>query len=129
MNTIEFLGGVSNGMLGMGGKGVVEKRFKEGVSLLGGEYTKFRKKKMYNLRNGLTHQYVPSLTGIRSISIVNDWSSTRAIISNGDDLTLNVAKLIKDLETAWGSLRSSLQQDMTKLEIAGQALSRLPRLL
>jgi hypothetical protein len=129
MNTLEFLGGVSNGMLGVEGKGVVEKRFKEGVSLLGGEYTKFGKKKMYNLRNGLTHQYIPSLKGISSIYIVNNWSSPRAIVSKGDDLTLNVAKLIKDLETAWEGLRKSLQQDMPKLGVAGQALSKLPRLL
>jgi hypothetical protein len=37
MNTIEFLGGVDNGLLGKYEHGIVEKRFKNGVQLLQGE--------------------------------------------------------------------------------------------
>ena len=127
MNTIEFLGGVRNGKLGQ--NGTVNCRFKEGVALLGGEYTTFGKDNMYKLRNGLTHQYLPSLKGLKHIVVANDWNSGRAITLDGDELTLNVAKLVIDLGGAWGHLRCELLSDSKKLHDVGVALQTLPRLL
>ena len=132
MNTIEFLGGVSNGLLGQFGK--VESRFKEGVRLLGlinAEYASFGENRMYALRNGLTHQYVPGLKGFNSIIITNDWSAIKAIhVSDaGRTLRLNVARLGVDLGVAWGLLRSELLRNKRKRGRAASALRRLPQLL
>lgn len=129
MNTIEFLGGVRNGKLGKRSNHIVESRFKEGVRLLEGEYTTFGEDNTYNLRNGLTHQYVPSLKGLNHIDIDIDWKAGKAIIMDGDKLRLNVAKLVVDLGEAWGRLRCELLQEPGKLKAAGVALKRLPRLL
>lgn len=127
MNTIEFLGGVRNGELGQCGK--VEPRFTEGVRLLGGEYAVFGEGRMYDLRNGLTHQYAPSLKGVAHIAIVNDWSDGKAIVADDDRVILNVARLVVDLGEAWGRLRCELLRDESKARLADKALSRLPKLL
>lgn len=145
MNTIEFLGGVRNDELGMsnaekrakdkkakskvGEEGVVESHFKAGVSLLGGEYITFGEGNMYRLRNGLTHQYLLSLQGLACIKIVNDWHADRAIFGRGDELKLNVAKLIVDLGIAWGRLRCQLWHNDEMLFRVRKALERLPKLL
>lgn len=132
MNTIEFLGGVRTGLLGRKGSKNVSLRFAEGVRLLGtvnDEYSKVGEEKMYNLRNGLTHQYVPSLEGLSHIAVANDWKDDRAIVENGDILVLNVAQLIVDLRMAWRCLRDELQQDSKMLSGAGEALGRLPHLM
>ncbi len=76
MNTIEFLGGLRNGELGMKGKS--EFRFKEGVRLLGENYgVRFLFPKMvpadedvmWALRCGLTHQYLPRVKQVGFIFI------------------------------------------------------------
>jgi len=132
MNTIEFLGGVRNGLLGRRGSKNVSLRFAEGVRLLGrvnDVYSKIGEEKMYNLRNGLTHQYVPSLEGLRHIVVANDWKDDRAIVEDENTLALNVARLIVDLRMAWKHLRHELQQDSEMLSRAGEALMRLPHLM
>jgi hypothetical protein len=130
MNTIEFLGGVQNGKLGkLDEPGAVGSRFKDGVCLLGGEYTDFGVENMYRLRNGLTHQYLASLEGLALIRVVNNWNTDKAISKEGDELTLNVARLVVDLGVAWGHLRCELLKDDTKRQNAKEALERLPRLL
>jgi len=130
MNTIEFLGGVRKGLLGL--KGKVEERFKEGVRLLievSEEYRTFGEKRMYSLRNALTHQYLPEAKEFKKITIANDWASDKALIMKKDELVVNVARLVIDLSTAWGRLRTELEQDQDKREHARKALNRLPELL
>lgn len=132
MNTIEFLGGVRNGELGKMGK--VQSRFEEGVRLLklvNTEYATAGENRIYALRNGLTHQYVPGLKGFGSITIANDWADNRALFMSKDarGLKINVARLVVDLGSAWGVLRSELLSHSTKRDRAAKALNRLPRLL
>jgi hypothetical protein len=86
MNTIEFLGGIDDELLGKGGE--VGTRFKDGVRLLQGEYIKpptCNEETMYELRNSLTHQYVAGLknTEVRHLSVNNNWALNRAIARDG----------------------------------------------
>ena len=69
---------------------------------------------MYELRNSLTHQYVADLkdTEVRYVAIDNSWGVNQAVTRNGDQFTVNVAKLIVDLITAWGKLRQKLEYDV-----------------
>jgi len=127
MNTIEFLGGVRNGELGENHK--VDSRFKEGVRLLGGEYTTFGEDNMYRLRNGLTHQYLPSLDDLALIRILNDRNNNQAIFRDNGVLALNVARLVDDIKTAWNRLRCELLQNAEMRSRAQGVLARLPRLL
>jgi hypothetical protein len=60
-------------------------------------YCKIGEEKMYNLRNGLTHQHDPSLEELRPVVVTNDWKDDRAIVEDGNTLALNVARLIVDL--------------------------------
>ena len=126
MNTIEFLGGVRNGKLGQ--KGQVGCRFKEGVRLLGGEYLEFGEDRMYTLRNGLTHQYVPELPSIAHIDVTNDWNTDKAVITEGNKVTLNVARLVVDLGAAWGRLQTELEQSKDMRSNVTNAMKCLPKL-
>ncbi|MBI4339625.1 MAG: hypothetical protein HY680_06685 [Chloroflexi bacterium] len=127
MNSIEFLGGVRNGLLGQAGN--VERRFKEGVRLLGQGYTSqyLGVDTMYALRNGLTHQYVAGLQSYPQIFITNN-DSDPTIVIIGNKLVLNVAGMVRDLADAWKRLRQELEQNPQKLELARQGLERLPEL-
>ena len=128
MNTIEFLGGVRNGLLGKPGN--VERRFKEGVRLLNQAYTSsyVGEDAMYALRNGLTHQYVAGLQQYPQIYIANKDSDPSIGIIGNTTIVLNVAGIVRDLEDAWKRLKQELEQDPQKLELARQALDRLPEL-
>jgi hypothetical protein len=129
MNTIEFLGGIDNELLGR--KSKVWERFRDGVRLLQGEYINppnCDEEIMYELRNGLTHQYLASIkkVHIRHILIVNDWQTEQAIFRDANEFTLNVAQLIKDLGIAWAKLRTTTQTDQDKLTRLAIILNSLP---
>jgi len=127
MHTIEFLGGIDTALLGK--KGNVERRFKAGIRLLSGEYINppiCDEEIMYELRNGLTHQYLASIKDVRYITMVNDWQEEQAIFKDGNSFTLNVAQLIKDLGMAWVELRTSLETDKDKLARLAILLNSLP---
>ena len=129
MNTIEFLGGIDNELLGETGK--VWDRFRDGVRLLQGEYINpptCDEEIMYELRNGLTHQYLASIEKVhtRNIIIVCDWKTEQAIFRDVSEFTLNVAQLIKDLGMAWGKLRTELARDSAKLARLVNLLNSLP---
>ena len=129
MNTIEFLGGISNELLGK--KGKVCHRFRDGVRLLQGEYINpptCDEEIMWELRNGLTHQYVASIEKayIRHILVVIDWQAEQAIFRDVDEFTLNVAQLIRDLEMAWGKLRVTIEDDKDKLSRITKLFNSLP---
>jgi len=129
MNVIEFLGGIDNELLGRPGK--VCERFKNGVRLLGGEYDNSPicdEDILYELRNGLTHQYLASLKNVRSISIANDPQTKKAIFRDGNSFTLNVAQLITDLGMAWAKLRTNTEADSIKLARLAVLLNSLPML-
>ncbi|MFC2004629.1 hypothetical protein ACFLUY_00215 [Chloroflexota bacterium] len=73
MNLVEFLGGVHTGKIGV--SGAAEKRFKQGVELLGERYSEKTLRNaniMWNLRNALVHQYIPE-DKINNIGILNLW--------------------------------------------------------
>ena len=129
MNTIEFLGGVRSGLLGKPGN--VERRFKEGIRLLGQGYTSayLDEDTMYALRNGLTHQYVAGLERYPQIFVTNKNSDPTIGIIGNTTLVLNVAGMVGDLDDAWKRLRQQLEQDPQKLELARQGLERLPELM
>ena len=128
MNTVEFLGGVRNGMLGK--RGNVELRFKEGIRLLGQGYVSslVGEDAMYALRNGLTHQYVAELQEYPQIYVINKDSYPSITIIGSATIVLNVAGIVRDLEDAWNRLRQELEQDPQMLELARQSLERLPEL-
>lgn len=130
MNTIEFLGGVDNGELGQ--PGMVECRFRAGVRLLNGEYMNppnCDEGIMYRLRNGLLHQYLPSLKGIREIKIINNPQYDWAIYRSQDKFKLNVARLVCDLEVAWQRILNELPANKTKFDLVRRRLAKLPKLL
>ena len=128
MNTIEFLGGVKNGLLGKPGN--VERRFKEGVRLLGEGYTSAHvgEDTMYALRNGLTHQYVVGLQQYSHIYVSNNDAEPTFVVIGTQAIVLNVAGVVRNLNDAWKHLRQELEQDPQKLELARQGLERLPEL-
>ena len=148
MNTIEFLGGIRNGELGMLGK--VESRFKEGVRLLSPDNGVRRldrltqpvdEETMWQLRNGLTHQYLPKVNAVASIFIGAGETSTpynaigeieRANGSVGVKspiLLVDVVSLVRAIEQGRGKLLKELRADNAKKSRADEALSRLPELL
>lgn len=132
MHNIEFLGGVRNGELGIRGK--VESRFKEGVRLLGGEYTEFGVENMYELRNSLTHEYLPKVKTFKSIILANVWTEIRTgraitFDPNTSVIRINLAKLVNDVEQAGVRLRNEIMQNIKIRINAESALSRLPKLL
>ena len=137
MHTIEFLGGVRNGELGK--KGKVESRFKEGVRLLGGEYTEFGEDNMYQLRNSLTHQYLPKVMAINGIFIGSGNTfkqvadkvirTHNSISVSGPFIMLDMAKLVKDIEKARKRLIDELQHNEQMRLRAEDALLRLPELI
>ena len=129
MNAIEFLGGIDNELLGK--KNKVRERFRDGIRLLQGEYVNpptCDEDIMYELRNGLTHQYLVSIKKayIRHILIVNDWLTKQAIFRDVDEFTLNVAQLVQDLGMAWGKLRTQLAGDQAKISRLATLLNSLP---
>lgn len=129
MHTIEFLGGIDTELLGKAGN--VEKRFKAGVRLLSGEYINpptCDEEIMYEIRNGLTHQYLVSIKNVRRFSVANDWQAKWAIIRDGNNFTLNVAQLIQDLEMAWARKWVDLEDNSHKLPKLAELLNSLPYL-
>jgi hypothetical protein len=129
VNTIEFLGGVRTSQLGV--EGQVKCRFKAGVGLLkkvNGEYRNLTEDQLYALRNGLTHQYLPEVKPFENITIKNDWNSDKAITIQGNELVLNVARLVRDLGIAWGRLRAELEKDQEMRKRVQKALDKLPKL-
>ena len=129
MNTIEFLGGIDNGLLGKRNK--VWERFRDGVRLLQGEYINppnCNEEILYELRNSLTHQYLVAIKKvyIRHIVIVSDWETKQAIFRDIDEFTLNVAQVIQDLGMAWAKLRTNLEKDNAKLVRVSTLLNALP---
>ena len=130
MNTVEFLGGIESELLGKK-EGKAGDRFKAGVRLLSGEYVNppiCDEDMMYELRNGLTHQYLASIRKMytRHILIENDWQTEQAIFRDGNEFTLNVAQLVRDLGMAWGKLRTELGGDSAKLARLANLLNSLP---
>ncbi len=84
---------------------------------------------MYELRNRLTHQYLATVekkAHIKKVSIKNNWNDSRAVIKGRSRFTLNVAKLIIDLGTAWDSLRQQLEVDSNKRGSIATLLNSLP---
>ena len=83
---------------------------------------------MYELRNGLTHQYLASIdiAHIRYIQLVNDWDTKQAIFWDINEFTLNVAQLVQDLGMAWAKLRITLEADKSKRERIASLLDSLP---
>lgn len=147
MNTIEFLGGLRNGELGMRGKS--ESRFKEGVRLLGTDYgVQFVYPKispadedvMWTLRCGLTHQYLPRVKQVGFIFIgagkVDPYRPFGMIERlNGTSyieppiLMVDVAALIEAIENSCETLFTELKTDEWKKSRAEKALSLVPELL
>lgn len=158
MNTIEFLGGLRNGELGMKGKS--ESRFKEGVRLLGEnigvrlvsyttgpgselplpEILPVDEDVMWSLRCGLTHQYLPKVKQVGFIFIgAGKFDPYRpfSIIEreNGVSriepsmLIMDVASLIEAIERGYKTLVTELKKDEGKKSRAEKALSLVPELL
>ncbi len=159
MNTIEFLGGLRNGELGMKGKS--KSRFKEGVRLLGkntgvrlvlydtsGSSSKLPLPKivptdediMWLLRCGLTHQYLPKVRHVGFIFIgagnVNPYRPFSIIErENGVSriepsmLIVDVASLIEGVEKGYQTLVAELQADEVKKLRAEKALALVPELM
>ena len=159
MNTIEFLGGLRNGELGMKGKS--KSRFKEGVRLLG-ENTGVRlvlydtsglsselplpkivpadEDVMWSLRCGLTHQYLPKVRRVGFIFIGAgnvDPCRPFGLIErkNGVSyiepsmLIVDVASLIEAIEKGCQALIAELQADEVKKSRAEKALALVPELM
>ena len=129
MNSIEYLGGIDNGLLGE--KNKAGNRFKNGIRLLNGENMdnpSYENQLMWDLRNGMTHQYIPSLEHIqiRHIKITSLWTDNQAIVIEGENLTLNVAQLIKDIDITWHKLEKSLETDQNKRSRLAKILDSFP---
>jgi hypothetical protein len=159
MNTIEFLGGLRNGELGM--KGKAESRFKEGVRLLGGdigvrlvlydtsgskselplpEMVSADEEVMWSLRCGLTHQYLPKVRRVGFVFIgagkVDPYRPFSIIDrENGVSriepsmLIVDVASLIEAIERGYRTLVTELQADELKKSKAEKALALVPELM
>jgi len=159
MNTIEFLGGLRNGELGM--KGKAESRFKEGVRLLGEnigvrhvlyntsgpkpelllpEIVSVNEDVMWSLRNGLTHQYLPKVRQIGFIFIgagnVDPYRPFSIIDrENGVSriepsmLIVDVALLLEAIEKGYRTLVAELHADELKKSRAEKALALVPELM
>lgn len=147
MNTIEFLGGLRNGELGMKGKS--ESCFKEGARLLGENngirfiYPKMvpaNEDVMWALRCGLTHQYLPMVKQVGFIFIGTgnvDPYRPFGIIQreNGVSrieppmLMVDVASVIEAIERGCKILITELKADEQKKSRAEEALSLVPELL
>jgi hypothetical protein len=147
MNTIEFLGGLRNGELGMKGKS--ESRFKEGVRLLGENYgVRFLFPEMvpadddvmWALRCGLTHQYLPRVKRVgfifigagkvepyRPFGIIERENSISRI--EPPLLMVDVASLIEAIERGYKTLITELKSDEQKKSRAEKALSLIPELI
>ena len=159
MNTIEFLGGLRNGELGIKGKS--ESRFKEGVRLLGEnigvrlvsytttgpgselplpEILSVDEDDMWLLRCGLTHQYLPKVKKVGFIFIgagkVDPYRPFSIIerencVSRIEPsmIIMDVALLIEAVERGYKMLVTELKTDEGKKSRAEKALSRVPDLL
>jgi len=159
MNTIEFLGGLRNGELGLEHK--VESRFKEGVRLLGEntgvglvlydtsgssselplpEIVPVDEDVMWSLRCGLTHQYLPKVRQVGFIFIgagnVDPYRPSSIIErENGVSriepsmLVVDVASLIEAIEKGYQTLVAELQAGELKKSRAEKALARVPELM
>lgn len=157
MNTIEFLGGLRNGELGMKGKS--ESRFKEGVRLLGDnigvrlvqfttdgtelslpEIAAVDDNTMWSLRCGLTHQYLPKVKQVgfifigagnvdpyRPFSIIERENGVSRI--EPSMIIVDVALLIEAIEKGYNTLVSELKADDEKRSSAEKALTLVPELL
>jgi hypothetical protein len=139
MNVIEFLGGLRNGKLGEPGN--AECRFKEGVKLLGSDFGLFRydakiadEDDMWDLRCGLTHQYLPKIENISIIVIYDGLASggraqqARDEHVSGSVLTVDVSKLLGAIQRARITLMSELKENGSMKASAEIALARLPEL-
>lgn len=157
MNTIEFLGGLRNGELGMKGKS--ESRFKEGVRLLGEnigvrlvqfntdgtelslpEIVSVDDNIMWSLRCGLTHQYLPKVKQVgfifigagsvdpyRPFSIIERENGVSRI--QPSMIIVDVALLIEAIKKGYDTLVSELKADDEKKLRAEKALLLVPELL
>ena len=149
MNTIEFLGGIRNGELGM--KRKVESRFREGISLLGNrngvrllsDLTRAAGADvMWALRCGLTHQYLPNVDTINGIFIgagdapgskydtVGEIERAEGRVGvKGPLILVDTIALFRAIEAGRKKLIDELEADDTKRVRAEKALFRLPELL
>jgi hypothetical protein len=148
MNVIEFLGGIRSGELGKQGK--VECRFKEGVRLLGSDngvrcldrLTKpVDEQTMWQLRNGLTHQYLPKVKLIATIIVSSGDTGTRNNVVGkikrtnkhvgikSPILSVNVIKLVRAIEQGQENLLKELRADSATKLRAEKVLFQLPELL
>ena len=149
MNTIEFLGGIRNGELGMESR-KVKSRFIEGVYLLGdvngvrllSDLTKaMDAETMWGLRCGLIHQYLPKLDAVNGILIGAGTLGTRyeaigeieraegGIGIKGRLVIVDLTALIKAIEAGRKKLMDELRIDESKKIRAEKALLSLPELL
>jgi len=150
MNTIEFMGGIRNGQLGETNR-CVESRFKEGVRLLrtnpGAMQLAFGnpdldEQTIWQLRNGLTHQYLPKIKKIGAIFITagiedeDKFDVVGEIVRGKEGLAartpfvgIDIIELITAINEGRRVLTNELKTDRDKMLRASQALSRLPELL
>ncbi len=90
---------------------------------------------MYELRNSLTHEYLPKVRTIQTIFLARytetEGGETDNAIAFGPDghaIAIDLTKLIDDLRKASKHLRHELEQDPAKMALAEAALSRVPEL-
>lgn len=138
MNMIEFIGGIYNGKLGIGGKEAL--RFKEGVRFLGGIYSDSRilgEKRMWELRCAVTHQYIPEICDIEVIKVGKVYcvgqtnKKSKEVLANIKDknrflLEIKLDKLVSDLKEASLRLIKQLKEDKGMRDIADKQFNKLP---
>jgi hypothetical protein len=138
MNTIEFLGGILDGKLGE--KNQAKTRFFDGIDLLGQElgirrfdFRSITKNTLWQLRNALTHEYVPKVDEIGWIMIhvgIDDNGVTGSSFSNKHGLlTVDLNELVKAIESARLNLLSKLKTDITKMERAKYVINLFPEIV
>ena len=145
MNMIEFMGGVSNGKLGL--KGEVKCRFQAGFDLFSDAWMRggfsegcviLDKDVMWDLRNSLVHQYTPKARKYQAI-IVKGTEHKDIVFSYGEEqsngttddrliVSFPIDGLIIELSDARQKLLNLLKQNKTIRDRANKALSRLPEI-
>jgi hypothetical protein len=143
MNLIEFLGGVRSGKIW--GRGITEKRFKDGVQLLGERYSNEKlmgADTMWNLRNALIHQYIPEaiknniglfhILGKRTLRFIDQHAIRPPHFKTGGQIPKSTQiwteHLINELQDAYEKLVGEIKQNHDLRKSLRMPLWWLPRL-
>lgn len=140
MNLIEFLGGISNGLLGK--KGCSKRRFADGVAIINKTNTvKIKPESFWIIRCALNHQFIANMPDFPKLLIIgtgrmNFFIDTKGMqflqeteARNQNNILISILNLLDFIKNSKNALIEELKSNLVKKNRANKCLYDLPELV